>query len=291
MNINRRRAPSKAISSKKKIQGHKNEAIFSNLINGQVLKGTKKGDVKDKNESLHSVKSSKKWQIFLYSCSRISQCLHLKILKNCQESFPENYNAYLIDREKCISFKENYIEKNGRKIAKTLSNEEVSKNIGKNLYVSSKYLLRENTKKVSEILKDKKILKSFYNEALFNNDEVNYLTIKDNENVKDIFKIFDKDDVLNILTENTFPSISKAGRVPEDFNVEGQKVLLCYRKDSKKLKIIVEIEVRNDSESKYRSIRFNMYSKDALFLFEGLSKLQLNDNLFVYGKAIDKFSL
>jgi len=292
MTINRRRAPSSKISSEKKRKGHKNEDIFASLINGEVIKGTQKGDVKDRNEKLHSVKSGKKWQIFLYSYSRISQSLNLNILKYCQDSFPSDYQTYLSDREKCIAFKENYIKTNGRTAAKSLSNEEVSKNIGKNLYESSKYFLKDNTLKVCDTLKDKTKLRNFYNEALFNNDEVDYLTIKDNQNISDnLFLIFDKNDVLNILVESTFVSTSKAGNVPEDFNVDGQKVLICYKQASGKSKNIIEIEVRNESESKYRSIRFNMYSKDTLSLLNNLNSIKLNDNIIVYGEAIPKFNL
>ena len=155
MTINRRRAPSSKISSEKKRKGHKNEDIFASLINGQVIKGTKKADVKDRNKKLHSVKSGKKWQIFLYSCSRISQSLNLNILRYSQESFPSNFKSYLRDREKCIAFKEKYIKTYGRTSAKALSNEEVSKNIGKNLYISSKYFLKDNNLRVCDTLKDK----------------------------------------------------------------------------------------------------------------------------------------
>ena len=277
---------------KKKRKGHKNEDIFASLINGQVIKGTKKADVKDRNKKLHSVKSGKKWQIFLYSCSRISQSLNLNILRYSQESFPSNFKSYLRDREKCIAFKEKYIKTYGRTSAKALSNEEVSKNIGKNLYISSKYFLKDNNLRVCDTLKDKSKLRNFYNEAIFNNDEVDYLTIKDNQNESDnIFMIFDKNDVLNILVESTFVSISKAGHVPEDFNVDGQKVLICYKQASGKSKNIIEIEVRNESESKYRSIRFNMYSKDTLNLLNNLNSNKLNDNIIVYGEAISKFNL
>ena len=103
--------------------------------------------------------------------------------------------------------------------------------------------------------------------------------------------IFDKNDVLNMLIESTFVSTSKAGHVPEDFNVDGQKVLICYKQASGKSKIIMEIEVRNESKSKYRSIRFNMYSKDTLSLLNNLNSIKLNDNIIVYGEAIPKFNL
>lgn len=164
--------------------------------------------------------------------------------------------------------------------------------MGENVYFSSKNLLNKNNNIISRKLLDKEVLKNFYNEALFNNDEVKFLTIKDNR-IKDrnVFKIFTRDDVLNILTEKTFPQLSKAGRVPEDLNIEGQKILLCYKKDNGIFKNIVEIEVRNESDDKYRLLRFNMYSKDALDLFEKLPKKTINNSIITYGEANDKFSL
>ena len=47
----------------------------------------------------------------------------------------------------------------------------------------------------------------------------------------------------------------------------------------------------NESKSKYRSIRFNMYSKDTLSLLNNLNSIKLNDNIIVYGEAIPKFNL
>jgi hypothetical protein len=292
MTINRRRAPSSKISSEKKKDGHKNEAIFASLIKGEVIKGTQKGDVKDSFNNSYSVKGGKKWQIFLYTRKRIEDSIYLNILKPCIDSFPNDYEKYLKDRITCISLKEKYIKLNGREAGKLLSNEEVIKELGENVYFSSKNLLNKNNNIISRKLLDKEVLKNFYNEALFNNDEVKFLTIKDNR-IKDrnVFKIFTRDDVLNILTEKTFPQLSKAGRVPEDLNIEGQKILLCYKKDNGIFKIIVEIEVRNESDDKYRLLKFNMYSKDALDLFEKLPKKTINNSIITYGEANDKFSL
>ena len=73
MTINRRRAPSSKISSEKKKSGHRNEVIFASLINGDIKKGTQKGDVEDESGALYSIKSGKKWQIFLYTLGRISK--------------------------------------------------------------------------------------------------------------------------------------------------------------------------------------------------------------------------
>ena len=73
-------------------------------------------------------------------------------------------------------------------------------------------------------------------------------------------------------------------------NVEGQKILLRYRKNDGKIKNIVEIEIRNDSATHYRQVRFNMYSKDALYLLlfnvNKSSYKSYNDAIYTYYKAI-----
>tara|TARA_B100000575_G_C23027556_1_gene591689 strand:- start:29 stop:922 length:894 start_codon:yes stop_codon:yes gene_type:complete len=292
MTINRRRAPSSKISSDKKKLGHKNEEIFAKLINGTVKKGTRKGDVVGGLETVYSVKSGKKWQIFLYTLDRITNCSNLSILKPCLESFPENYDLYEKDRVICISYKETYLKKYGKDITKKLSNEDVIDILNDNLYINAKYTLCKNTKIVSKLLDNKSVLKDFYSEAIFNNDEVKFLIIKDTHYKKDgLFKVFTKNDVLKILTEFTYPSVSKAGKVPQDFNVDGQKILLCYDKIPGVSKNIVEIEVRNDSKIKYRLLRFNMYSKDALHLLEKLPSKKFNDKIQTFGEANEEFTL
>ena len=288
--INRRRSPSSEISRDKKLSGHKNEEIFAELINAEVLKGTQKGDVKDKSENLYSIKSVKKWQIFLYSYTRIQSSRYLKLLKPCLDAFPINYEEYLRDRTHCISFKETYQKNNGYDAIKTLSNEEVKKNVGHNTYINAKEKLREISIVNADKLKDKILLKNFYNEAIFNNNEVEYLVIR----VKKIeiqYLVFHRDDVLEALSASSFPSYSKAGRVPIDYNVEGQKTLLCYELNQK-AKNLVEIEIRNDSPTHYRQIRFNMYSKDTIdILSQSVSQKESFGKIDLYGKAITNLDL
>lgn len=296
MTINRRRAPSSQISSEKKISGHSREYEFSGLIEGSVISGTQKGDVK-KNNDLFSVKGGKKWQIFLYSYDTISNSTYLNVLKSCLDVFPSNYEIYLKHREDCISFREELIKEKGRNYVKFLENDDFKKifNDPQNSYMNSKFNLSDSTKTVAEKLKDKSFLKNFLRESIFNNYEVKYLSIKDSTFKKDLmFKVFDRENVINILSKNLFPSISKAGRVPEDFNVEGQKVLLTYERDDGTKKNIVEIEIRNDSSTHYRQVRFNMYSHDALSILlnkkEDLKEKSLNDNVLIYGDAINGIS-
>lgn len=291
MTINRRRAPSSLISSQKKLGGHHRERIYAKLIGGVVLLGTKKGDIKDIDGKLHSVKSGKKWQVFLYGYGRISTSQHINILQPCLDAFPENYAQYLVDREKCIAYKELYVSNHGRDAAKYLSNDEVSASLGANTYIDAKNKLEKATLSVCELLNDKDRLHSFLDEALFNNGEVAYLAIEDTTSNKDrLFRVFSRDDVLDILSERLHPAISIAGRVPEDFNVAGQKTLLRYEKANGGPKNIVEIEIRNDSAIHYRQVRFNMYAKDALYLLLSEPKTKavkvINSYLAVHGQAI-----
>lgn len=277
MSINRRRSPSSFISSFKKKRGHRVEHQYANLIKGDVIKGTQKGDVKDLKGKLHSVKSGKKWQIFLYSKNRINSSIHLKVLLGCIESFPENSAEYFNDRVKCIEFKEKYIELHGKESAKILTNNKVSEKLGLNLYIQSKNNLKDNTKLVCNYLDNKENMKNFLNEAMFNNNEVEYLAIKDETfNNNACFKVYKNEDVVNEISKICFPTTSKAGRVPQDFNVEGQKVLICYKKNNSISKNIIEIEIRNDHVKKYRSVRFNMYSKDTLFLLKNVNHEIIN---------------
>jgi hypothetical protein len=211
------------------------------------------------------------------------------------DCFTEDTVKYFEDRVKCIEYKENYVQKYGREKAKQLSNSYLEETLGFNEYVNSKKNLKNKTKAVQELLKDPVVLRSFLNEAIFNNDEVSMWAIKDTTYQNDdLFKVFAREDVLDILCKELFVDVSKAGNVPEDYNVDGQKTLLRYFKNGKP-KNIGEIEVRNDSEIKYKSVRFNMYSRDALRLLLGkrnnFSSTQIGPNIIVYGKAIETLRL
>jgi hypothetical protein len=296
MPINRRRAPSSQISREKKLSGHLREGDYATLIDGSTISGTQKGDVIDKKGNLYSVKSGKKWQVFLYGYDRISVSLHLKILQPCLDAFTKNSKQYFEDRIKCIAFKEAYVKEHGRAKAKQLSNDEVMNALGVNAYILSKEQLAQSTSAVRDRLKDKAILRQFLGEALFNNEEVSFLAIKDTTYKKDdLFKVFAKEDVLDIFSSQLFPEVSKAGNVPEDYNVPAQKTLLCYLRANGKSKNIVEIEIRNDSDVHYRQVRFNMYSKDALtLLLERAEPLPINETysgVKVYGRAVKNLEL
>jgi hypothetical protein len=292
MSINRRRAPSSKVSSEKKLDGHKREFKYARLLGGKTLGGTIKRDVEDKHGNFHSVKGGKKWQIFLYRENKIESSRYLNILLPCLNAFTANPTQYFQDRTKCISFKETYISKHGRAKAKDLSNEIISQHLGVNSYMRSKEKLALTTKAVSDKLCNPSFLRCFLAEAIFNNDEVLYLAVEDSTLRKDmLFKVFMREDVLDILARKLYPSVSKAGLTPSDYNVGGQKTLLRYVDGRNNDKNIVEIEIRNDSEQHYREVRFNMYSKDTLYLLlselDQISTKKPCDGMILYGKAID----
>jgi len=264
MLINRRRAPSSEISSEKKIGGHKREDEYAALINGTVIKGTQKGDVRDINQNLHSVKGGKKWQVFLYRYETISNSHFLNILKSCLDAFPEDYDKYLEDRTRCIALREKLVTEIGKEKVKLMSNKDFLAILGddQNSYVKAKQSLSIATGNVCNKLHDKEFLKKFIQEAMFNNTEVDFLAVKSRSDHK--FRVFSRPNVINAFASRMSPGISKAGKVPEDFNVDGQKTILTYEKLPGKNKNIVEIEIRNDSKQHYREVRFNMYSEDAL---------------------------
>ena len=286
MAINRRRAPGSDISREKKLGGHKNESVYAALIGGNTISGTGKGDVKDRSGLLHSVKSGKKWQVFLYRYDRIEKSKYLSELRSCLDAFTTDYDRYVGDRIKCIELKEFLVEEEGREAVSQMPNDVVKKKLGPNEYVKAKERLAEATQHVCRKLSDNAFLTQFLAEALFNGPEVSYLAVKDGA----CFRVFSRNDVLRVLTDELSPANSRAGHVPEDYNVDGQKVLLRYSKGDKD-KNIVEIEIRNDSEQHYREVRFNMYSKDFLALLLGenaaLKSMKLLDGVILYGKAID----
>lgn len=292
MAINRRRAPSSATSSEKKLSGHRVEFEYAKLIGGETISGTKKGDVKDLNGNLHSVKSGKKWQVFLYRYARVSETKYLKILLPCLDAFPVDYGIYVTDREKVIGFKEKYLKENGRTEFTTLSNETLEKELNPNFYIRAKYNLRDLTGNICDALKNEQFRRKFLMEAIFNNEEVEFLTIMDSTyEIDSYFKVFPKDYVLSTLSRKLFPEVSKAGTAPDDFNVGGQKIIMRYETSEGKAKNIVEIEIRNDSSKHYREVRFNMYSRDVLYLLlensNTIEKRFVRDRVLAFGAAIN----
>jgi hypothetical protein len=173
-------------------------------------------------------------------------------------------------------------DEQGKAMAQKLTNNQVKKAIGRNVYVLSKQRLTLANDGVCEKLKNKELLRRFLDEAIFNAGEVAFLVVRDTHLLGDkVFKVFPRDVVLDIFTRVLAPSVSKAGSVAVDYNVPGQKVLLRYDNESNPVNVI-EIEVRND-EKHYRLIRCNMMSKYALALLLNGLGLRRSDGVTLYG--------
>jgi len=186
MKIIKKHGMSTEKASRVKKRGHKKEFIYAKLINGNVVKGTKKEDVKDSNNKLHSLKGGNeinkksgrdgKWQIFLYKKSRFEQEINFPgkdIFLNILNIFPKTHKEY---------------ENN-----KT----EIKNKIIKPIIKLKKYLTNRNNKY------------NFYNKSFFD-ERVNFFVIYDD----DTFYIFDKEEVintfcdfLNVDTNKTFQKV------------------------------------------------------------------------------------
>ncbi len=241
-------------ASKYKKKGHKDEELFSALIKGQVISGTGKADVIDSSKSTYSVKGgAKKWQIFLYGENRFieDKGFHFSNIGNffldSLNSFPKEYSLYKSDKEKAKKKLLDFYELNNKK---PILVEDYLQVIGNsNQYLNSKILLMEVNKKIKEVLSEKDNLKKFLMKSIFDGENVDFWSIKDNE----LFLVFDREEAVEVLSSSLTADLSKqtTGR-QDDITLAGQKVLLKSKNN------VVEIEVRNDSDKHYRQIRFNM---------------------------------
>lgn len=154
-------------ASRVKKRGHNKEHIFAGLINGEIIKGTKKPDVRGKHGQLYTIKGGSeikkkegrdgRWSIFLFSKNKFikdedfpAREIFIKIL----DCYPEKYEDYQ-------SSKDTY----KRKIITLMV-------------------------KLKEYLSDKENLSDFFNKSFFDK-RVDFFVIYDDE----IFHIFDKDEV------------------------------------------------------------------------------------------------
>lgn len=207
-----------------------------------------KKDVLDPSGDAHSIKSGqKKWQIFLYSLSRMEDFRAMngmgELLIGCIESFPKSFDEY----------QENKAE--------------------------AKERLRPFMVEMANKLRDKFRLKAFISKSMFNGGEVNYLTICDRGKFhvfwgREVEQVF----VDNLKIENS--QVRQSGQFPE------QKVIFKYEGVN-----LAELEMRNDSTTHYREIRFNMIKPKAMKLLYSNIKLKknFNEKVIVYGEAIKHF--
>ena len=90
-------------ASSKKKSGHKNEEHFAGLIGGKInaTDHTRKQNVHDlKHGWRYSVKSGKKWQIFLYARSRLEENTIIKAIGNISSLLIECIDILPSDRNK-----------------------------------------------------------------------------------------------------------------------------------------------------------------------------------------------
>lgn len=219
----------------------------SDYLNNHVAKK----DVIDLSGDSHSVKSgNKKWQVFLYSLNRFETDHGFvflngmgEILANCIKSFPNSFEEY--QKDKTLAKKKCMIA------------------------------MRELCKR----LQDRKRVKAFISKSMFNGGEVNYLTVKHNEQ----FHVFWNEDVIDCFGNNFTVYNSKA-RNKNQF--DDQKVIFKYNNLN-----IAELEMRNDSKIHYREIRFNMYKLRVMemLLTNIINTKQYSKNVILYGTSIKKF--
>jgi hypothetical protein len=238
-------------------RGHekaKNFALLIGLSNDYQNDPAAKKDVIDSAGDSHSLKSGKKkWQIFLYSRTRVSTDPGFKtfngfgkLLTALLDAFPDTYDAYVLDK----------------KTAKD------------NLQVAQKKL-------ADKLLSGTDYIEGFFSKSMFNAGEVSYLTVFGEDDDK--YHVFHRDDVLKLLTKNLTVENSYA-RSPTQ--ADGQKTL--FKLNGKNF---AELEVRNEARH-YREIRFNMMAQMAYGLFKTIDDNPRKDfqgQVIVYGHAKKKF--
>jgi len=156
-----------------KARGHKKEFIYATLIKGEVVRGTKKEDVRDSNGRIHSLKGGSeiqkksgrhgKWQIFLYKKSRFEQEMTFagrEIILEILNTFP------LIHQE----YEEN---KN-----------DIKEKVKKPMIKLKEFLLNEDNRF------------SFFNKSFFD-ERVDFFVVYDDE----AFYVFDKEETINTFVK------------------------------------------------------------------------------------------
>ena len=234
-------------ASRIKLRGHNKEFLFADLIGGEVRKGTNKIDVVDSKGRTYTIKGGSevkgkegregRWQLFMFSKS--------KFLK--EENFParefmlEILNIFPKDRDEYLKNEEPVKEKVGQCMVDL-----------KNYWANKDEVYR------------------FFDKSIFNFN-IDYLVIYHD----DIFHIFERTEILNILKENLIPRTSKGN----------QKVVFDFNG-----KLAIELEVRK-SIGKYPSMLLSSNKSKILdILIENInSKENFSRSLVLYGNSIDMF--
>ena len=143
----------------------------------------------------------------------------------------------------------------------------------------AKLRLRKPMRKLATKLKNKVRLRAFISKSMFNGGEVDYLTVKHDGK----YHVFWNQDISKVLAENLEVCNSTARQKGQ---VSEQKVIFRF-----KGKNLGELEMRNDSETHYREVRFNMLKGKAMDLFfqEIPLAAKYSRSVWVYGSAVKRF--
>jgi len=144
---------------------------------------------------------------------------------------------------------------------------------------SAKERLQPHMVALATKLQDKHRLRAFISKSMFNGGEVNYLTVFQDAK----FHVFWGKEVEHVMADNLEVANSQArqaGQFPE------QKVIFRFEGTN-----LAELEMRNDSPTHYREIRFNMVKPKAMkMLFSKITpKEYFNEHVILYGEAIKHF--
>lgn len=244
-------------ASIKKVSGHINEFDYAALIGGEVNKGlqSKKTDVVDGRHGTHSVKSGKKWQIFLYGKSRFASDNVLKGVGRVANLLIDCIDALPLDRDERLRDSE-----------------------------PSKAAIQAPMQELAQELTDRNVLRAFLTLAAFDGGQVSYWAILPPEidqttagpETKN-FHVFHQDDVIRVLMDRVEVANSKARNRTQRDN---QKVVFRTGKN------LGEIEVRTDKQNYRRAKLWFLASEVLRVLGDGVPLVSSpNDRLTLYGKA------
>ncbi len=251
----KKRAMTSAKASYVKRKGHADAREFAKCLGiGKEYKSDlqAKKDITDSEGHSYSVKSGeKKWQIFLYGKSRFEKDYTFKGMNGLGDLLLECIESFPESRDDYLKDKKTYKER-----------------------------LQTPMRKLCEKLEQKRLLAAFIDKSMFNSGEVDFLFIIDGTT----FHVFWNRDVVDILTNNYEVENSKAKTKNQ---LDDQKVIFKVNG-----KTHGEIEMRNDSEVHYREIKFWLDKKLTFDLLKSQIKKRknLNKNIILYGKAINKLS-
>lgn len=255
-----KRAMTPTAASYKKRTGHVNEQHFAYLIGGDVVGDrTDKTDVIDKAYNTYSVKGGEWWQIFLYGRDRFVTNTEFReignvanLLMDCIDAFPVDRSDYLTDK---VYFKKR---------------------------------LQDPMRRLKDEIRKQGIFPQLLSKAIFNGDEVGFLSILSKDlSRQDVpldqkhFHLFSAEDVVRLLSTKLQIENSRArGRGQMD----AQKVIFRYSNRN-----VWEIEIRTDSNVHYKQAKWRFNSPSILNLLRtNLPVIYVEDRqVSVYGSAID----